>query len=375
MKKGLAVLLCACMLIGGCTPSGNDDNQPADGSARNVLKGKLAEYVVMKENTAYVYRDDAMQLADYTYYIEYVGDGIMQRRIDGMNETIVEVLQFDEKSISLVYTESRYNRRENLMDSKSNIDSLWIGKPLAKGVKWSSTEMPMEYKASTEVTAVDIEVTVPYGTFNAIELTKVYEESDFSVKEYYAKGVGLIKTISITAGNEIVSELAEIHENVAQSAIIPLFYMENGERVYDVWELEYKTNDDVIAMYNERFPQHFAEKFGVEESILHIEDVELDYDSEGRPAMNVIFNSGMMMQTIPAEASKCMADTLGYMFGTMGVRFIAGNAILLLKDVEQDTEGVVMCEPIATEEDEAADADTDVDAEAGADDDATAGEE
>ena len=361
MKKFLAVVLAGCMLLGGC---GTQDQPQVDENAKNVITGKLSEYVVMKENTAYVYRGDTTQVADYTYYVEYTGEGILQRQLVGMNETMAEVLRFDDKTLSLEYTESHYLRRENLMERESNFYNLWIGAPLKEGAKWSCVEKPMETESSSVVTAVDVPVTVPYGEFTAIEITKTYadEAVDLVVKEYYAKGVGLVKTTSISNGQEISSELAEMHENVAQTTQVPLFYMENGERVFDVWELAYKTNDDPFVLYNKTFPKHFAEKFGIAEEILHIEGIELEYAETSTPVMNIIFNGGLMMQTIPTEATKCMVDTLGYLFGEQYVRFISNDAILLIKDVGQSEDGVMEVTPIEASEGEFVDASISADA-------------
>jgi len=126
--------------------------------------------------------------------------------------------------------------------------------------------------------------------------------------------------------------------------------MEDGVRVYDWWNIDYRTNENVLDVYNAVFPQHFAEHFGLNPAILQIEKTEIEYAHTNTPVVNVHFNSGLMMETLPNDALKCVVDTLGYMFGIENVRLMAGGAVLVYHDAGQDEEGVFKCEALETEE-------------------------
>jgi len=362
MKKWMAIALCGVMLLGGCTAPNEPDNtepsvtEPANDvvleAAKNVFSGELAEYMVMKENTAYVYRGDTDEVASYTTYVEFAEGNRVQRRIVTASESIVEVLQFTDKSLDLVYTEVRYNRHENLLDREPNVMASIIGTPLKENVGWSYYDAMAGTEITFTVTDVDVEVTVPYGTFQTIEVTKVYADNNFEVKIYYAKDVGVVKTTNISENKTVSSELAEVHENVAYSSASPLFYMDNGVRVYDVYSIQYQTNTDIIELYNETLQAHFGEKFDIQASLLQIEKVDVEYTYATNPLVTVHFAKGLTAEALPAEAVRCLTDTLGYLYGISEIIFTADGEILWFENVAQTEEGVLMAEPIP---DEAAD--------------------
>jgi len=344
MKKWLSLLLCVVVMMGvsGCRTESVDED-----GALNVITGKLSDYIVMKENTAYVYRGDTDSIADYVYYVEHTGEGMLQRRVSATNESFAEVYRFNDEALELVYTEGKYYRHENLLDMEDNAYVQWIGKPLKSGAKWTYTAQPSGAEVTIAVTATNVDVTVPYGTFKAIELTKTYSDSpDYCAKEYYAKGVGLIKQTSISTDFEVSSELCEVHENVAMNTSVPLFSMENGERVHEFVDISYSTNTDIMELYNSIFPQFFAEKFGMDEAALHLTKAVVDYAWASNPVLTLTFVDAFSLVIPPENAVQCMVDTFAYLYGIAEVRLSTADFILLFNDIEQDEEGIMMYIPL-----------------------------
>ena len=351
MKKWISLLLCVCMVFGAvsCQPKELDVTE-SDG-ARNAVTGPLSDYIVMKENTAYVFRGAEDTFADYVYYVEYASDGYLQRRLVAGDESIAEVFRFTDTSLTLVYSENRFLRHEDLTGREELLSIEWIGAPLKKGAKWTSVDQPSGDISTASVTAVDVEITVPYGTFKTIEVTKTFsDDPDFISKEYYAKGVGLVKEMSISGERVVASELAEVHENVAFNSTIPLFYMEDGERVYEAFEIPYTTNINILETYNSIFPQFFAAKFGVEEALLQITGYVVDYAEYANPVLTLEFTDAFAFISPEPDMIRCMVDTFAYVFGMGEVRFRASGMRLRYNGVEADEEAIMMYTPLPNAE-------------------------
>jgi len=347
MKKWISLLLCVCMAAGFSACKTEQPVEIDESGALNAVTGALSDYIVMKENTAYVYRGDTNPIADYLSYVEYTGEGVLQRRLIASNQYLAEVYRFDDKTMDMVYTENMYYRHENLLDRESNVNIQWIGTPLKAGAAWTYTTVPYGVEITAKVTATNVTVTVPYGTFQTIEVTRTYsDDPDFTTKKYFAKGVGLVKETSILGDTVISSELCEVHENVAFQASTPMFYMENGERVYDNCEISYTTNMDTMELYNRIFPAFFAEKFDLDEAALHLESFVIDYAEYSNPVLSLNFPDTFAWLTISGDAVRCMADTYAYLFGIEEVRFKASGMNIHYADVEQDEEGVMMYTPL-----------------------------
>jgi hypothetical protein len=95
---------------------------------------------------------------------------------------------------------------------------------LAYGMEWT-----LDDGTECSITNTEAAVTVPYGSFAAIEVTKVLPDS--TVKEYYAAGFGLIKRVFIPGGDtsaEIVSALSVYEEGNPTSQSV----RQRGDRLH-----------------------------------------------------------------------------------------------------------------------------------------------
>jgi len=345
------MLLCGCMFLGGC--SKKDKNAIADGE--NIIPGGLGEYIVMKPNTAYIYEGDTDDVMTYSSFAEFARDGYVQRRIDQERESIVEVMRYDSGKLELVYTEVNYRRHEDLIGREPNVYVLSAQTPFKLNAQWTYMPKPLGNEVLCEVTAVDVEVTVPYGTFKTIEITKTYDGGTFVLKEYYAKGIGLVKATSISGDYEVSSELADIQEGVTYNESVPMFYMANGVRQMDVYAVNHVTNEDVLAVYNEAVPAHFNKYFGLSEESMKMTGVSLA-DSETKAAKLTVtiggsFASELASSADAAGALRCVADTFGYLYGTPYVRLMSDGEVVRLASVEADENGYIAVEPIQAEAD------------------------
>jgi len=366
IARTLAAILCGCIFFNGCSTGNNtpantsppgetataapDATAPIATEAKNAITGPLSEYIVMKENTAYIYTDEEYNVGGYTSYVEYTADGLVQRRIDAGTEALVEVMRFTDTSLELYYTEYNYHRHENLLDRTPNISLVSIAEPLGEGVSWTyHDETGKNNDVINEVTAVDMEITVPYGTFNALELTKTYVGNDVVVKEYYVKGIGLIKSSTINASITLSSSLSSIQENVQATSNVPMFYMQEGARVQDVYSVQFYTNMDVLATNNDLIGTHFSAAFGIPAETLYMERVDVDAMTASRAT--VYLTSAFTAASLSADAVLCLADSIGYMYGVNEVVFMQNSSVVLFNDVVQDGEtNAITVRPLEAED-------------------------
>jgi hypothetical protein len=136
------------------------------------------------------------------------------------------------------------------MLGQTTMEDVLIKEPIAVGTQWQSGSF------TREITAVDMDVTVPYGTFKAIEVTS---ENAYSVsKDYYAKGIGLIKTEFRPKEEEgvvITSELKARETDVPVTLHLNVYYPREDESgiVFTGREASLKTGQSLALALTELF--------------------------------------------------------------------------------------------------------------------------
>ncbi len=143
----------------------------------------------------------------FTHTIDKIENGKLQiKQTDSAMPTIL-VYEISKESIKLIYSQEIHDIKfgENYIENiESNRKDIIIKAPIKKGTKWTDEE------GKYEITGVDVEITTPAGDFNTLEVT--FTRNDFEVKRYYAKDIGLVK--SIIDGLE--DELIEIKYSVEE---------------------------------------------------------------------------------------------------------------------------------------------------------------
>lgn len=140
--------------------------------------------------------DEFLQIVDL---IE--GDRIQIKQVNRYAK-VVMIYELSKDSIDLVYSlEERDHLKDNYMESmKENRKDIIINSPLEVGTNWMDT-IGGKYR----IIEVDSHIKTPAGEFEVLIVG--YENDEFNVKEYYGKGVGLVK---IVINNYLVNELVEL---------------------------------------------------------------------------------------------------------------------------------------------------------------------
>ena len=244
MKKGILLFSLVLLLafLFGCTNfdndknSGNDSNNINEKSAPEFLE--IKDYYPMKENIKYVYEGKGNEYASYNVYIDYTSEGKVQQRVDNGGTVMAKVVELKDGKITRLLSRGEAYYRENLLETKGDEDEVLLMEPLTKGTTWKLKDSRVR-----TITDTSVDITTPAGSYKAIEV--VTEGSNDKTIDYYAKNVGLVKSVFTSGETEVTSSLSKIEEKVSLTQKISFFYPNvNDDKIYyKDKDISFKTND------------------------------------------------------------------------------------------------------------------------------------
>lgn len=127
----------------------------------------------------------------FTHLVDFVKDGTVQiKQIDRLSK-VVMVYRLDNESIRLVYTKELKDDRVGMDYTKDiipNRNDIILMSPIEVGISWTDDD-----GGRYEIIKKDAITKTPAGSFQTL-LVK-YTNEEFTVKEYYAKDIGLVKIV------------------------------------------------------------------------------------------------------------------------------------------------------------------------------------
>lgn len=335
MKRLFAVFTAALMCLSLISCKKNAVNAGDD-------KAKISYYIKNKENTVYIYDGPAERYADWTFFYDYIGDVKTQRRVITSKEVFTEVLTFSDNAMTMTNGARNVKEHSDKRDWQDNSDVVLLKEPLTLGAAWTHTKTAAG-SVESKVTGVDVEVTVPYGTFKALEVTTIYEKDVDVKKDYYAKDIGLIKTVSLLNDTETVSALAEVLEEQGLAEKIPIFYINAAKDgvEYDVINITYFTNADISQIYEKAARQFISDKFNIAvnenikvNSIKAEGDgskVTVDFNAAAIDEMNRIANKGTEELIL-----QCAADYFGHIYNVENVMVTIDGGVYKSNQIQKN---------------------------------------
>lgn len=274
MKKMLSIIsaFLLIVLLFGCNQNQNNnsdvnDNETSSNNGNNTdgtekpVKQVLhiEDYFPIKENTHYIYQGMGNEYAAYDVYIDYTSDDKVQQRINNGGTEIVKVLECKEGKLTKLYSRPEAYYRENLLKSKGEEEVLLM-EPLKKGTSWKLKDSRVR-----TITDTAARITTPLDTYEAIELTT--EGPNDKTIDYYAKNVGLVKTVFINGKSEeeqISSALSKIEENRPFVQSVNFYYpnIDDGKYYYKSKEISFKTNDLTKKVLAEAYKEPINQELG-----------------------------------------------------------------------------------------------------------------
>ena len=225
------------------TPSeGENQEEPeAEEPAEEAREYTVDMLYPFESDTHRIYAGEGNEYASYDVYVDFVSEERIQLRENNGGTEIVRVLEKKDGTLKEVIFEPETYYKENFLSKDANTDRILLMEPIAEGTTWKSEE------ETSTITAVSKEVATPYGTFDAVEVTRVTksDSGDYTNIDYYAENMGLIKTLNIGDGYEVSSSLEKIEENVSMNEVVNFYYPNAmDERIFLYRkEIAFKTND------------------------------------------------------------------------------------------------------------------------------------
>lgn len=250
MKKIIAVVSTVLLLAFsfGCTRQIDNVNGSNDGNNTNENPApqslSIKDYFPIKENTKYVYQGTGNEYASYDVYIDYTSESKVQQRVNNGGTVVAKVIEVKDGKVTRLLSKGEVYYKENLLNEKGD-EEILLMEPLVKGTSWKLKDSRVR-----TITDISKDVATPSGNYKAIEV--VTESGNDKTIDYYAKGVGLVKSVFTSGGSEITSSLSKIEENVTLTQKISFFYpnVSDDKIYYKDKDISFKTNDitrEVIA--------------------------------------------------------------------------------------------------------------------------------
>ncbi|SHJ34860.1 GerMN domain-containing protein [Parasporobacterium paucivorans] len=263
------------------------------------------------------YRGLGNEFAEYDSFVDYSGENIMQMRVVNPGTTSVQVYRIDSGRLIQAYSAGETYFKWDFT-GESNMEEVVMQEPLEKGNSWTLSDGSVRTITNTRAS-----ITVPYGTFDAVEITT--ERTDSTTRDYYVVGIGLVKSEFISDSdpeNPISSELELIEWETPYSQTVRVYYPDfNNDRiVYVDKTAALHTNEEIAGILEESL-KNIPAGSGLQAVIpadasllsvrydVSLQTVTVDFSSEFVSSMNAGAGlEGMILSSV--------ADTFGYYFQT-----------------------------------------------------------
>ena len=198
----------------------------------------IKDYFFFKANTHYIYEGYGNEYASYNVVVDYlIGNRVQIRTNNGGTET-VEVLENKDGKLTRLLSRAECYYRENLTQQPSSNAEILLKEPLIKGTTWTLSGDRKRY-----ISNVAVDVSTPSGKYKTLEVTTTGKNS--TIIDYYARNIGLVKTVFLSNGIQISSSLKKIENNFSFIQPLQFYYPNiNDSKIYFIEkQLSYKTND------------------------------------------------------------------------------------------------------------------------------------
>lgn len=219
--------------ISNAVSTGNTSN---DASISQPLL--IQEYFPMRENVRYIYEGKGNEYAAYTVFPDYTAEGRIQQRVNNGGTEMARVIELKDGVLTKLLSRGEVYYRENLLKTSGGEEEILLMEPLAKGTSWTLKDSSVR-----TITGTSVDVSTPLGNYKAIEVTT--EGPNYKTLDYYAKDIGLVKSVFNPGENEVTSTLSKIEENVQLVQRIGFFYpnINDSKIYYKEKNVSFKTND------------------------------------------------------------------------------------------------------------------------------------
>lgn len=328
----IIIMIVAVLTLAACKRNTSDDNQTLPQSSTpgvqpdeitqepqnsdEAVKLTVKDFYPMLADVEYIYSGEGNEFASYSRFTDFLsedGSRIQTRTSNGGTET-VRVIEARDSKLTVIKIINECYYRDNLLAAEADEQvEILLMEPLMLGTKWSLADGRVRYISGT-----DVEISTESGKYLALEVTT--EDENSTTKDYYASGVGLVKTIFNSDGYEVTSQLSRIKQNAAYVRTIDIFYPRVDENIYtQPVTLSFKSGDITRLLLQEELRKKaliedclslVSTKTKINSMYLGSDNIAyIDFSKELITEMSV--GSGY-----EALILQCIANTVGKYYGT-----------------------------------------------------------
>ena len=246
----LSTIFTACS---GAKDLGGEEiiNTPKKDEKVEVLEYTIEDYFPFKENTIMDYEGIGNEFAEQTVFFEYIEGNRAQMKIFNPGTVLVKIFEYANGELREIYSEGEFYHIENILSKEGENSAVLLKEPLKPGTSWT---IPGGYKRA--ITAVDVDLELPYGKVKALEVVTQLGEGR-KVSDYYVREIGHVASI-YKDGEFVVETLLKEIENSPYKMEGTFYYplYEDIGSGYINREIEFNTNDNIkdVLEYNLKNP-------------------------------------------------------------------------------------------------------------------------
>lgn len=327
MKRILIFLLpIMILLFTSCKKQGEENTTTGpEETSTKVESLSISDYFPFKENIHMKYMGEGNEYSEFETYVEFLDKNVIQIKNRNPGTDSVSVYVNEDGVLKKVFFRGETYYRWDYTDMRQTSEIV-LKEPIELGNSWT-----LEDGATRTITAVDENVDVPQGSYEALVVTTTGD--DYTIRDYYAFGIGLIKTefISDTEPNEIISSKLSVYEESSFDLNLRVFFPDfnNDRLVYVNRPLSLFTNASIMDIFEteiKTIPENsnlkpLASSNTVINSIKFNEEtgvINVDFSSDFVKGMNAGAGlEGMILSGV--------ANTFGYYYQTNRVNITLDN--------------------------------------------------
>lgn len=283
---------------------------------------EMKDFFPDTDDKLYEYTGEGVEYAGFNEYTDYSTDTRKQYRRPNEGTTVAEVVELQKDQIVILFHEGEIYYRENLLEKSDKIKEILLQAPFEVGHSWKIPD-----GRTKTITGLDVAVSTPYGEFDTLEVTTEFENGLATETNYYAPGIGLVKSLYVDKGDDdqgefqVLTELKSVQETPYEHTI-RFFYpdFENDRMVYADKDVPMKTNEETKKALEKAYkevPDDLAPVLSKNAKIKSLylnEDghVYVDFTKELIDDMNA--GSGLEVQIIDS-----LVNTIGHYYGVQEI--------------------------------------------------------
>lgn len=200
-------------------------------------------YFPPKSNSIYIYTSLNNNFLKFKRYTEYQSENKVQIRFDNNITDIINVYEYTDTGVKVSVYKENIHYRQNLLDISNNINDYLIKEPIVKDNKWTLSDGSIRCITNTNMT-----IKTKFNLFNSvIEIVTISNKNKDFYIDYYAKDIGLVKSIYSNDKTGILyCELEDVLDNTPYCKNFKIYYPDKNLNTiwYSNRNLEFYTNED-----------------------------------------------------------------------------------------------------------------------------------